>query len=68
MTQASLDDIPNTDRMFLQSISMSNHQEIDIPWALVEYDACFVTAIPDFKNRIGYISRAIKNRQALIQP
>ena len=62
MTQASLDDIPNTDRMFLQSISMSNHQEVDIPWALVEYDACFVTAIPDFKNRMGYISGAIKNR------
>jgi len=41
---------------------MSNHQEIDVPWALVEYDACFVTAIPDFKNRIGYISGAIKNR------
>jgi len=31
MTQATLDDIPNTDRMFLQSISMSNHQEIDVP-------------------------------------
>jgi hypothetical protein len=51
MTQNNLDNIPNTDRMFLQSISMSNHNAINVPWALVEYDACFVTAIPDFKNR-----------------
>ena len=28
----------------------------------MEYDAAFVTAIPDFKNRMGYISGAIKNR------
>lgn len=62
LTQDKLDNIPNTDRMFLQSISMSHHDEIHIPWAMVEYDACFVTAIPDFKDRTGYISGAIKNR------
>jgi hypothetical protein len=62
VTQESLDEIPNTDRMFLQSISMSNEEELKIPWSLVEYDAAFVTAIPDFKNRMGYISGAIRNR------
>jgi hypothetical protein len=62
ITQERLDDIPNTDRMFLQSISMLNQEKLKIPWSLVEYDAAFVTAIPDFKNRTGYISGAIKNK------
>ena len=62
ITQERLDDIPNTDRMFLQSISMSNQENLNIPWCLVEYDAAFVTAIPDFKSRMGYISGAIRNR------
>ena len=30
--------------------------------ALVEYDAAFVTAIPDFKKRKGYVSGAIRNK------
>lgn len=62
MTQERLDNIPNTDRMFLQSISLSNYGRLNIPWSLVEYDAAFVTAIPDFKKRTGYLSGAIRNR------
>jgi hypothetical protein len=31
-------------------------------WSLIEYDAAFVTAIPDTKDRKGYVSSAIKNR------
>jgi len=62
ITQEKLDDIPNTDRMFLQSISMSNQEKINIPWSLIEYDAAFVTAVPDFNKRVGYLSGAIRNR------
>ena len=62
MTQDDLDNIPNTDRMLLQSISMFNHQKVSLPWALVEYDAAFVMAIPDFKKRKGYVSGAIRNK------
>ena len=62
MTQDDLDNIPNTDRMLLQSISMFNHQKVSLPWALVEYNAAFVMAIPDFKKRKGYVSGAIRNK------
>ena len=62
LTQEELDNIPNTDRMLLQSISLSNSDKISIPWSLVEYDAAFAMAIPDFRNRRGYVSGAIKNK------
>jgi len=62
LTQEQLDNIPNTDRMLLQSISLFNSDRISIPWGLVEYDAAFVMAVPDFKNRKGYVSGAIKNK------
>jgi len=54
--------IPNSDRMFLQSISISNYKDITIPWSLIEYDSSFVTVIPDFKKRKGYVSDAIQNK------
>lgn len=33
-----------------------------VPWSLIEYDSAFVAAMPDFKNRKGYISGAIQNK------
>ena len=60
LTQEQLDNIPNTDRMLLQSISLFNSDKISIPWGLIEYDAAFVLAVPDFKNRKGYVSGAVK--------
>lgn len=54
--------LPNSDRMFLQFLSISNFDKISIPWALIEYDSAFVTAIPDFKNRNGYVSGYIQNK------
>ena len=60
--QDKLRDVPNTDRMFLQSISLFNHEKVKVPWSLVEYDSAFRTIIPDFKKRMGYVSGAIKNR------
>ena|SRR6188472_2693173 len=41
---------------------MFNHQNVSVPWALIEYDAAFVMAIPDLKKRKGYVSGAIRNK------
>ncbi|UCE43898.1 MAG: hypothetical protein JSV57_06015 [Candidatus Bathyarchaeota archaeon] len=60
--QDKMRDVPNTDRMFLQSISLFNHEKVRVPWSLVEYDSAFRTIIPDLKNRMGYVSGAIRNR------
>jgi hypothetical protein len=62
LVSRDLDSIPNTDRMLLQAMSMLNYDKIQVPCSLIEYDAAFVTAIPDNKNRKGYVSSAIKNR------
>ena len=54
--------VPNSDRMFLQSVSVSNYSKINVPWSLIEYDSAFVTVVPDFKMRKGYVSGAIQNK------
>jgi hypothetical protein len=51
----------NADRMLLQFLSILNNDKINVPWSLIEYDAAFVMTIPDFRNREGYVSGAIKN-------
>jgi hypothetical protein len=57
-----LEDIPSTDRMLLQAISLFNHEKIPTPWSLIEYDSAFQTIVPDFDHRKGFVSGAIKNR------
>jgi hypothetical protein len=59
---SKLKNIPNTDRMLLQAISLFNCDEIPIPWSLIEYDSAFQTIVPDFNHRKGFVSGAIKNR------
>lgn len=59
--KSSLEDGPSTDRMLLQFLSILNNDKINVPWSLIEYDAAFVMTIPDFRNREGYVSGAIKN-------
>ncbi|MGI0033249.1 MAG: hypothetical protein ACRD97_08270 [Nitrososphaeraceae archaeon] len=54
--------VPNSDRMFLQSVSVSNYSKIIVPWSLIEYDSAFVTVVPDFSRRKGYVSGAIQNK------
>jgi hypothetical protein len=51
-----------SDRMLLQTISLLNHDKLNVPWSLIEYDSAFVMAIPDRKKRKGYVSGAIKNK------
>jgi len=60
--EQKLREIPSTDRMFLQAISLNNHEEIAVPWGLVEYDTAFQTIVPDFDRRKGFVSGARRNR------
>jgi hypothetical protein len=61
----ALRDLPNTDRMILQSASIFNMEQIKPPWSLVEYDSAFRTMLRDRQSRKGYVSGAIKNKISL---
>ncbi len=54
--------VATTDRMLLQATSMFHHNELPIPWATIEYDTAFQTIVPDFQQREGYVSGAVRNR------
>jgi len=60
--ERKLREIPTTDRMFLQAISLNNYGEMAVPWSLIEYDTAFQTIVPDFSKRKGFVSGARKNR------
>jgi hypothetical protein len=62
---AEFEKLPNTDRMILQSASISSTEKIKPPWALIEHDSAFRTIVPDRQKRRGYVSGAIKNRIGL---
>ena len=62
LSQEQLSRIPNTDRMLLQTLSVFNHDEIVVPWSLVEYDSAFLMIVPDFQKRKGYVGGAIRNK------
>lgn len=52
--------IPNTDRMFLQTVSLFSVERVSPPWSLVEYDSSFKTLVPERK--VGYVRGAIRNK------
>jgi hypothetical protein len=62
LQREALQDLPNTDRMILQSASIFNVEQIKPPWSLVEYDSAFRTMRRDRQSRKGYVSGAIKNK------
>jgi len=62
LSQEELGRVPNTDRMLLQYVSLSNHEKLRVPWSLVEYDSAFQMIVPDFEGRKGYVSGAIRNK------
>jgi hypothetical protein len=57
-----LQNLPNTDRMILQSASIFNPEKVKPPWSLIEYDSAFKTMLPDHQNREGHVHGAIKNK------
>jgi len=62
LTQEDLARVPTTDRMLLQTLSLFSHEDISVPWSLVEYDSSFLTTVPDYEGRGGYVSGAIRNK------
>lgn len=62
LSQEQLSRIPNTDRMLLQTLSVFNHDSIQVPWSLIEYDSAFLMIVPDFQKRKGYVGGAIRNK------
>jgi len=62
LSQEQLSRIPNTDRMLLQTLSVFNHEQIPVPWSLIEYDSAFLMIVPDFDKREGYVGGAIRNK------
>ncbi len=59
--------VSTTDRMLLQATSMFHHDQVQVPWATIEYDTAFQTILPDFEHKRGYVSGAIQNRIILEQ-
>ena len=51
-----------TDRMLLQALSMFHAEEVQVPWATIEYDTAFQTIVKDYKGKVGFVSGAVKNR------
>jgi hypothetical protein len=65
MPMEALYELPNTDRMILQSASIFNTGKLQPPWSLIEYDSAFRTMLPDKQGRRGYVSGAIRNKISL---
>jgi hypothetical protein len=65
VNREALQNLPNTDRMILQSASIFNLDQLKPPWSLVEYDSAFRSMLPDKLGRKGYVSGAIKNKISL---
>jgi hypothetical protein len=60
-----LQELPNTDRMILQSASLFSLNQLRPPWCLVEYDSAFRSIVPDKAGRKEHVSGAIKNKISL---
>lgn len=65
LTAEEFEEMPNTDRMILQSVSLFNTEKVRVPWSLVEYDSSFKTMVADRKGRKGYVFGARRNRISL---
>ena len=65
LTAEEFEQMPNTDRMILQSVSLFNTEKVKVPWSLVEYDSSFKTMVADRKGRKGYVFGARRNRISL---
>ncbi|MDH5664214.1 MAG: hypothetical protein OEY90_07095 [Candidatus Bathyarchaeota archaeon] len=65
LTAEEFEEMPNTDRMILQSVSLFNTEKVKVPWSLIEYDSSFKTMVADRKGRKGYVFGARRNRISL---
>jgi len=58
-------DVPDTDRMILQWVSLREHERLGVPWATIEYDTAFKTVVPHFSGKEGLVSGARRNQISL---
>jgi hypothetical protein len=65
LNREAFQELPNTDRMILQSASIFNLEKMKPPWSLIEYDSAFRTMVPEKQGRKGIVSGAIKNKISL---
>ncbi len=65
LTAEEFEELPNTDRMILQSVSLFNPEQVQVPWSLIEYDSAFKTMIPGRQGRKGHVLGARRNRIGL---
>ena len=65
LTAEEFEEMPNTDRMILQSVSLFNTEKMRVPWSLIEYDSAFKTMVADREGRKGYVYGARRNRISL---
>jgi len=65
LTAEEFEEMPNTDRMILQSVSLFNTEKVKVPWSLIEYDSSFKTMVADRKGRKGHVFGARRNRISL---
>jgi len=65
LTAEEFEEMPDTDRMILQSVSLLNTENVRVPWSLVEYDSSFKTMVADREGRKGYVFGARRNRISL---
>jgi hypothetical protein len=65
LTAEEFEELPNTDRMILQSVSLFNPEQVRVPWSLVEYDSAFKTMVSDREGRKSYVLGARRNRISL---
>ena len=63
LNNEALRELPNTDRMILQSASLFNTDKVSPPWSLVEYDSAFRTL--QTTGVKGLVSGAIRNKISL---
>ncbi len=62
---ADSENIPDTDRMILQWVSLQEREKLKVPWATCEYDTAFKTAVPHFGGVKGLVSGARRNQISL---
>ncbi|RDE14386.1 MAG: hypothetical protein C4K47_04350 [Candidatus Thorarchaeota archaeon] len=62
---ANSENIPDTDRMILQWVSLQEREKLKVPWATCEYDTAFKTTVPHFGGAKGLVSGARRNQISL---
>ncbi len=64
-TLGATDELPDSDRMLFQWMSLREHARLKVPWATIEYDTAFKTIFPHKDGEDGLVSGARRNQISL---